>query len=65
MVNEILTKSCGSKKLESKAPLGRPTFRWKRNIKTGLKQIAKNVKDLTDLAQDRNYWRVVMNFSVL
>jgi hypothetical protein len=53
------------KKPESKTPLGRPTLRWKRNIKTGLKKIGKNVKDLTDLAQDGNYWRVVINFGVL
>jgi len=41
MVNEILTKSCGSKKPESKTPLGRSELRWKRNIKTGLKQMWK------------------------
>jgi hypothetical protein len=63
MVNEILAERCGSKKLESKTPMGRPKLRWKRNIKTGLQQIGKNVMDLIDLAQDRNNWRVDMKFS--
>jgi hypothetical protein len=41
-------------KPEGKRPLGRPTRRWKCNIKMDLQEEGCGCKDWIDLAQDRD-----------
>jgi hypothetical protein len=48
-------------KPEGKRSLGRPRRRWVNNIKTDLREIGWDVMDWTDLTQDRNRWRAVVN----
>ena len=45
----------------TKMPLGRPRRRWEDNIKMDLKEIGINTKNWVDSAQDRNYWRTLVN----
>ena len=42
-----------------KSPLGRP--RREDNIRMDLKEIGINTRYWVDSAQDRNYWRVLVN----
>ena len=42
-------------------PLGRPRRRWEDNIRMDLKEIGINAGNLFDSAQDRNYWRALVN----
>ena len=44
-----------------KRPLGRPRRRWEDNIRIDLKEIGINTRNLVDSAQDRNYWRALVN----
>jgi hypothetical protein len=46
---------------EGKRPLGRPRHTWMDNIKMDLREIGWSGMDWTDLAQDRDQWRVLMN----
>ena len=46
---------------EGKRPLERPRRRWENNIRMDLKEIAFNTRNWIDLAQDRNYWRALVN----
>jgi hypothetical protein len=48
-------------KLEGKRPLGRPRRRWIYNIKKDLLEIGLNVVDWIGLAQDRYWWRALVN----
>ena len=48
-------------KATGKRPLGRPRRRWENNIKMGLEEIAINAGNWVDSAQDRNYWRTLLN----
>ena len=41
--------------------LGRPRLRWEDNIKMDLEEIGINAGNWIDSAQDRNYWRVLVN----
>jgi hypothetical protein len=45
---------------ERKRPVGRPRCRWV-NIKMDLREIGWDGMDWTDLAQDRDQWRVLVN----
>ena len=45
---------------EGKRPLGRPTQRWEGNIKMDHQEVGWGV-EWTDLAQDRDRWRAVVN----
>ena len=45
----------------TKRPLGRPRRRWEDNIKMDLEEIGINAGNWVDLAQDRNYWRALVN----
>ena len=44
-----------------KRPLGRPRRRWEDNIRIDLEEIGINVGNWVDSAQDRNYWRALVN----
>ena len=52
---EILT--C---KPTGKRPFGRPRRKWE-NIRMGLEEIGINAGNWVDSAQDRNYWRSLVN----
>ena len=43
-----------------KRPLGRPTRRWEDNIIMD-QEIGINAGNWVDVAQDRNYWRALVN----
>ena len=44
-----------------KRPLGRPRRRWEDNIRMDLEEIGISAGNWVDLAQDRNYWRALVN----
>jgi hypothetical protein len=46
---------------EGKRPLGRPGRRWVNNIKIDLRKIECDGMDWTDLAQDPDQWRALVN----
>ena len=48
-------------KLTVKSPLGRPRHRWEDNIRMDLEDIGINAGNWVDSAQDRNYWRALVN----
>ena len=41
--------------------IGRPRRRWEDNIKLHLEEIGINAGNWVDSAQDRNYWRALVN----
>ena len=44
-----------------KRPLGRPRRRWEDNIRIDLEEIGINAGNWVDSAQDRDYWRALVN----
>jgi hypothetical protein len=48
-------------KPERKRPLGRPRRRWVDNIKMDLREVGWDGVDWTDIAQDRDQWRALVN----
>ena len=44
-----------------KRPLGRPRRRWEDNIRMDLEEIGINAGNWVHSAQDRDYWRALMN----
>ena len=44
-----------------KRPLGRPRRRWEDNIRMHLKEIGINRRNWVDSAQNRDYWRTLVN----
>ena len=44
-----------------KRPLGRPRRRWEDNIRMDLEEIGISAGNWVDLAQDREYWRALVN----
>jgi len=48
-------------KPERKRPLGRPRFRWEKNIQMDLNEVGCGGIDWIDLAQDRDRWRALVN----
>ena len=44
-----------------KRSLGRPRRRWEDNIRMDLKEIGINTRNWVDSAQDRYYWRALVN----
>ena len=44
-----------------KRPVGRPTRRCEGNIRMDLTDIRINTRNWVDLAQDGDYWRVLVN----
>ena len=47
--------------LQEKRPLGKPRHRWDDNIRMDLKEISINTRNSVDSAQDRDYWRALVN----
>ena len=41
--------------------VGRPRHRWEDNIRMDLEDIGVNAGNWVDSAQDRNYWRALVN----
>jgi len=48
-------------KHEGKSPLGRTRRRWDDNINMDLQEVVSGCMDCTDLAQDRDRWRALVN----
>jgi len=48
-------------KPEGKRPLGRPRRRWEDNIKIDLQEVGCGGNDWTELAQDRERGRTLLN----
>ena len=44
-----------------KRPLGRPRRRWEDNIRTGIKEIGIHMRNWVNSAEDRDYWRALVN----
>ena len=44
-----------------KRPLGKPRHRWEDNIRMDLEEKGINAGNWVDSAQDRNYWRALVN----
>ena len=44
-----------------KRPLGRPRRRWENNIRIDLEEMSISAGNWVDSAQDRNYWRALVN----
>ena len=44
-----------------KRPLGRSRRRWEDNIRMNLEEIGIKAGNWVDSAQDRDYWRAVVN----
>ena len=44
-----------------KIPLGRPRRTCEDNFRIDLKEIDINTRNWVDLAQDRDYWRILVN----
>ena len=44
-----------------KRPSGRPRRRWENNIRMDLEEISINAGNWDDSAQDRDYWRALVN----
>ena len=44
-----------------KRPLGRPRRGWEDNIRMDLEEIGISAGNWVDSAQDRNYWRALVN----
>jgi hypothetical protein len=49
------------RKVEGKRPLVRPRRKWVDNIKMDLREIGWDGRDWSELAQDRDQWRALMN----
>jgi hypothetical protein len=48
-------------KPEGRRPFGRPRRRWVDNIKVDLRETGWDGMDWTDVAQDRDQWRALVN----
>jgi hypothetical protein len=48
-------------KSEGDRPLGKPRLRWEDNIKIYLQEVVCEGMDWIQLAQDRNWWRALVN----
>ena len=53
-----------NKYISGKRSLGRPRRRWEDNIRMDLVEIGINAGNWVDSAQDRNYWRALVNVAL-
>jgi hypothetical protein len=53
------------RKFEGRRPLERPTRRWEDNIKMDLKEVVWEEMDWTDLAEGRDEWWTLVNYSTV
>ena len=53
-----------SGKSTDKRPLGRPRHRWEENVRMDLKEIGNNTRNWVDSAQDKDYWRALVNVAL-
>ena len=62
-VARIIEERSAFKILTGKRPIGRPRYRWEDNVRMDLtvREIGVNVRDWVDSAQDRDYWRALVN----
>ena len=51
-------------KLTGRRLLGRPTRRWEDNIRMDLEYMGINAGNWVDSAQDRDYWRALVNVAL-
>ena len=58
-MEEILTGTPTKKR-----PLGRPTRMWENNIRMDFKEIGISTRNWVDLAEDRDYWRALVNVAL-
>ena len=54
-------KSFSTGKHTGNRPLGRPRRRWEDNIRMNLEVIGINAGNWVNSAQDRNYWKALVN----
>ena len=47
-----------------KRPLEKPRRRWEDNIRMDLEEIGINAGNWVDSAQDKNYWRALVNVAL-
>ena len=59
----MLSKFC-EVNLQKRDLFGGRRHRWKDNIRMDLKETGINTKNLVDSAQDRDYWRALVNESL-
>ena len=57
----VLSKSYLIGRPTGKRPSGRLMRRWEDNIRMELKEIGTNTRNWVDSAQDRGYWRALVN----
>ena len=50
--------------LAGRRPLGRPRRRWEDNIRMDLEEKGINAGNWVDSAQDRDYWRALVNVTL-
>ena len=60
----IQAKGILTVKPTGKKPLGRPRRKWEDNIRMDLEEIGINAGNWVDSAQDRNYWRALVNVAL-
>ena len=58
MLSKLVTKTVRN---IGKIPLGRPRRRWVDHIRMDLEEIGINAGNWVDSAQDRNYWKALVN----
>ena len=46
---------------QAKIPLGKPRQRWEDNITIDLEEMGMNTRNWFDSAQERDYWRALVN----
>ena len=59
--NNIIQQCTATGKPTGKRPLGRPWRRWEDNMRMDLEEIGINAGNWVESAQDRDYWRVLVN----
>ena len=56
MLSKILTG-----RPTGKRSLGRPRLKWENSIRMNFKEIGITMRNCVDSAQDRDYWRALVN----